>query len=175
MIDEDDLTWLESPRRGWTAITVPPTILEDNFVSGDTSGRRLNIRYFQVTVEHTLRAKVVVGPAAQGPPGHAHGGSMAAMLDEAMGCAAWMSGHTVVAAALNTRFRTMLPLGVRCIIEARVDAVDGRKIHTSSVLRDEDGNVYAESKALFITLDPKKFGTFAAEASQFFGRFDGAA
>ena len=44
------------------------------------------------------------GPPIEGPPGHAHGGSMAAVLDEAMGAAAWMEGHLVVAVRLATSF-----------------------------------------------------------------------
>ena len=37
----------------------------------------------------------------QGPPGHADGGSLAAVLDEAMGAAVWLAGHSVVAAHLS--------------------------------------------------------------------------
>lgn len=93
---------------------------------------------------------------------------MAALLDEAMGSAAWMSGHMSVAAELTTRFRSMLPLGTRCIMDARVASVDGRKIRTSGLLRDEVGRVYTEGDALFITVDPDKFGALTTEASSLF-------
>ena len=49
-----------------------------------------SIHYFRTGPDRSLRAKVLFGPGTQGPPGHAHGGSMAAVLDEAMGGAAWM-------------------------------------------------------------------------------------
>jgi acyl-coenzyme A thioesterase PaaI-like protein len=98
---------------------------------------------------------------------------MAALLDEAMGGAAWMEGHPVVAAELTTRFKTMLPLGTRCVVEAWVIAVDGRKVRVAGRLRmSDDDTVYAEGEALFITLDPKRFGGLASEASRIFSELD---
>ena len=112
MSDEmiSDGEWLQQAQPGWTAVEFPHEIVQDNFVSGDTNGRRLTVRYFRSDAEACLVAKVLFGPEAQGPPGHAHGGSMAALLDELMGGAAWMSGHMVVSAELTIRFKTMLPL-----------------------------------------------------------------
>ena len=40
-----------------------------------------------------------------GPPGHVHGGAMAAALDEAMGAVCWMNGHPVVAATISREIR----------------------------------------------------------------------
>ena len=162
----EDFEWLEAPERGWTPVQLPHMVLEDSFVSGETPSRRLSVRYFRHDADGTLRAKVLLGRGAQGPPGHAHGGSMAALLDEAMGGAAWMQGHMVVAAELATRFRKMLPLGTRCVIEAGVAEVDGRKVRTRGVLRDEVGTVYSEGDALFIVLERSAFGALASEASQ---------
>ncbi len=116
---------------------------------------------------------MVFGPGAQGPPGHAHGGSMAAILDEAMGGAAWIEGHPVVAAELTMQFRKMLPLGTRCVVEAKVSGVDGRKVRVVGRLTQSEGDtVYAEAGALFIALDPEKFGPMVSEASQLFSEPD---
>ena len=173
MLSDDDVKWLETPQPGWSPVRLPHMILEDSFVSGDSSGHRLSLRYFRHDADRSLRAKVVFGPGTQGPPGHAHGGSMAAILDEAMGGSAWMQGHPVVAAELTTRFKTMLPLGARCVVEAWVSAVEGRKVRVAGRLRQGDGDtVFAEGEALFITLDPKKFGVLASEASRIFSELD---
>jgi acyl-coenzyme A thioesterase PaaI-like protein len=167
MSDEmiSDGEWLQQAQPGWTAVEFPHEIVQDNFVSGDTNGRRLTVRYFRSDAEACLVAKVLFGPEAQGPPGHAHGGSMAALLDELMGGAAWMSGHMVVSAELTIRFKTMLPLGTRCIMRAQVTAADGRKVRTNSTIYDEEGTVFSEGEALFIELDPKRFGDLAADVS----------
>lgn len=168
MVDLADVAWLEAPQEGWSAVRLPHAVIGESFVSGDSSGRRLTVRYFRDDSEDCLRAKVFFGPGTQGPPGHAHGGSMAAMLDEAMGGAAWMKGHRAVAAELTTRFKAMLPLGARCIVEARVVSAEGRKVRVAGRLLDVKGVTYAEGEALFITLDPEKFGALASEASRIF-------
>lgn len=163
-----DLAWIEEPAPGWIAVGLPHAVSKDGFVSGDTSGHRLTVRYFRNELDGSLRAKVLLGPGVQGPPGHAHGGSMAALLDEAMGGAAWMSGHMVVAAELTTRFRKMLPLATRCVIEARVAHVEGRKVRTAAMLRDEQGTLYSEGEALFIVLDAERFGALATDVASLF-------
>src|SRR6202035_4305602 len=95
---------------------------------------------------------------AAGPPGHAHGGSMAAVLDEAMGAAAWIARHVVVAVQLDTSSRRMLPLGTDTLLEAWVERVEGRKVWTRGRLLYERGAPFAEAQALFVTLDPERFG-----------------
>ena len=119
-MEPDDLKWLETPEPGCAKAELPFLALADTFVSGDPSGHRLNVRYYLRSADGVLRAKVLFGPGTQGPPGHAHGGSMAALLDEAMGGAAWLAGHPVVAAQLNIKFSRMLPLGTRCMVDTEL-------------------------------------------------------
>jgi len=172
MIEPDDAAWLEAGEQGWRHVRLPLMVSEESFVSGDRSGRRLSVRYFRDDLDRSLRAKVLFGPSTQGPPGHAHGGSMAALLDEAMGGAAWMQGHPVVAAELTTRFKKMLPLGTRCVVEARVASVEGRKVRVIGALRGVDGATFADGEALFVALDPEQFGALATEASRIFSGLD---
>lgn len=172
MIDDDDLRWVNSAAVGWTRVRLPQMVMDESFVSGDSTGNRVVVRYYRNDAGGSLAAKALVGPGTQGPPGHVHGGCMAALLDEAMGGAAWMAGHQSVAAELKTRFRNMLPIGTRLVIEARVDTVDGRKVRTTGLLRGEDGTTFADGEALFITLDPNKLGALAAEASRMFAAIE---
>ncbi len=166
----DDLeAWLDTPEPGWTWVAPPPSMAIQSFVSGDANDGRLRVRYFRPGSEAGLNAKVWFGPAAQGPPGHAHGGSMAAVLDEVMGGAAWAAGHACVAAQLTTHFRAMLPLESRCVVEARVASVEGRKVRVEATLGDGDGLVYAEGTALFIEIDPERFGDLASKAAALLG------
>jgi acyl-coenzyme A thioesterase PaaI-like protein len=147
------------PEPGWEPIE-PPRLEggRGSFVSGDPEGDRLRVRYFWRGGLRPLVGRAWFGPGAEGPPGHAHGGSMAAVLDEAMGAAAWSAGHRVVAVQLDTRFRRMLPLGTDARLEAWVAGVDGRKVRTAGRLLDEEGGVFAEATAIFVTLDPERFG-----------------
>ena len=95
---------------------------------------------------------------------------MAAVLDEAMGAAAWMAGHTVVAARVTINFRSMLSLESEVLLEAWVDRVEGRKVITRSRLVDRAGGCCAEGEGLFVVLDAERFGAFADRAAETLGK-----
>jgi acyl-coenzyme A thioesterase PaaI-like protein len=137
---------------GWREVALIDSEFAPAFLGGDMAHQRLVVRYFQREADGALVGKAWYGKGAAGPPGHAHGGSIAAVLDEAMGRAAWMQGHAVLAARLTVDFRAMLPLETVAKFEAFVDAVDGRKVHTRAVLTDAAGKVIAEGAGLFVVL-----------------------
>lgn len=137
-----------SPPPGWRPLEPQP---ERSFVSGDPAGDRLRVRYFQDPAERVC-ARAWFGPGAVGPPGHAHGGAMAAVLDEAMGVAAWVAGHPVVAGRLAVDFRRMLPLGTVASVTTDVHAVEGRKVRVTARLANDEGATVAEAEAVFIQL-----------------------
>jgi acyl-coenzyme A thioesterase PaaI-like protein len=107
--------------------------------------------YFRVGDEPVLRGKVWFGPGTEGAPGIAHGGSVAAALDEAVGGVAWMLGHRVVVARLTVDFRTMVKLGTDATLEATLAGVDGRKVTCRARLTDGDA-LLAEAEALCVML-----------------------
>lgn len=136
-----------------------------SYVSGEPDGGRLRVRYFRREADGALVGTAGFGPGTEGPPGHAHGGSMAALLDEAMGLAAWIRGRAVVAAKIEVEFRRMLPLRGEARFETWVERIDGRKIHVRGRLHDDDGVPYAESRGLFIEIGTDRFKELAASAS----------
>ena len=142
---------------GWEPVE-PPRLEggRGSFVSGDPAGDRLRVRYFRRISDGRLVGRAWFGPGALGPPGHAHGGSIAAVLDEAMGAAAWMAGRHVVAVKLETNFQRLLPLGTDTWIEAWIDRVEGRKVWTLGEILDAEGEPFARGQALFVTLDPER-------------------
>ena len=77
---------------------------------------------------------------------------MAAALDEAMGAVAWMNEFQCVAATIKISFLEMLPLETETTVEAKIDRVEGRKIHLRALLSNAAGNVVAEGTGLFIVL-----------------------
>ena len=160
--------WLDEEENGWQRVTLPHMVTKDNFVSGDLEGNRLRVRYF-LDKDRQLREKAWFGPCTQGPPGHVHGGSMAAVLDEAMGGAAWLAGHMVVAAEITVSYKEMLPLETWCIVESRVVDVDGRKVRTEAEVKDRNGKVFSTATGLFITLNESKFGDMAERVKGMLG------
>lgn len=123
------------------------------FVSGDPEGNRFRVRYYQDSVQH-LKAKVWFGPETEGPPGHAHGGAMAAVMDEVLGLAAWAAGHAIVVGNLNVSFRNMLPLHKVVSVETKVVSAEGRKIMVHGRIYC-DKTTYAAGECLCITIQPK--------------------
>ena len=112
----------------------------------------MRLAYFRKPNEPDLYAKAWFGRKTMGPPGHVHGGAMAAALDEAMGAVCWMNNHKVVAATLSVTFIAMLPIETETILEARIARIDGRKIYTAAKLIDPAGKAVSEGDGLFIVL-----------------------
>lgn len=112
---------------------------------------------FFVEEDGTIAGKVTLDDAKQGPPGHAHGGALATLIDEAMGAAAWNRGHRVLAANLNFNYRRPVPLHVEVQVRGKIERIDGRKIHTSGVIVLPGEIVAVEGTGLFIEA-PQLFG-----------------
>ena len=123
------------------------------FVVGDDSGNRFRIRYYRDAVDpHVFHGKVWFGPGTEGPPMHAHGGAMAAVLDEALGTACWVAGIAVVAGTLTTRYRKMLPLCRVVLVEARIEGRGGRSVRVVGRLYDANGT-YTEAEAVYVAIE----------------------
>jgi acyl-coenzyme A thioesterase PaaI-like protein len=141
-----------SGEAGWTPLDAPSLVGESlRFVSGEPNGSRCRVRYF-LDGQRRLHARIWFGPETEGPPGHAHGGSIAATMDEALGLAAWAAGYPVVVGNLNVSFRTMLPLHKVVTLESRVVSAEGRKVMVHGRLFGNTDTVYAEAKCLCITI-----------------------
>jgi len=139
---------------GWTEFDAPSLVGESlRFVSGDPEGERYRVRYYRDAEKH-LHARIWFGPETEGPPGHAHGGSVAAVMDEALGLAAWAAGYPIVVGNLNVSFRNMLPLQKVITVESRVISALGRKVMVHGKIFSGD-TLYAEAECLCITIPEK--------------------
>lgn len=149
--------WLHEPRRDTSRRS-------HSFVSGDPDGERIRIAYYRHAERGDRVGKVWFGPGAEGPPSHAHGGAVAAVLDEAMGTNAWLQGHAVLAGTLTIRYRAPTPLERVCTVDTRLEAVEGRKVRATSTLSGADGTLYAEGEGTFVVMRPEQRAWVAEEA-----------
>lgn len=113
---------------------------------------------FALHDDGSVRALVVLDDRHMGPPGYAHGGALAALLDEAMGASAWAAGHRVVAVNLNVSFKHPVAIGAPVNVSGFVERVEGRKVFAVGQITLADGALAAESTGVFV------------EAPQFFER-----
>ena|SRR5256885_254870 len=95
---------------------------------------------------------VTCGSAYEGPPGHVHGGFVAAMFDELLGVAQSVSGKHGMTGRLIIHYRSPTPLHAELRMEGWLERAEGRKIVCRGTLHHDDV-LCAEAEGLFITVD----------------------
>jgi acyl-coenzyme A thioesterase PaaI-like protein len=97
-------------------------------------------------------ATATFGRQYEGPPGHVHGGWVAAALDDVLGATQSAAERPGMTANLTVRYLRPTPLHRELRFEGRLVSIEGRKI--SAVATVHAGNVLcAEAEALFISID----------------------
>ncbi len=101
-------------------------------------------------------ARFRLPPRYTGPPGHAHGGIIATILDEAMGKVNKLRHVVALTRELKVEYLRPVPLGKPLIAEGREKYVRGREHINIAEIRNEEGTVLARSRGKFIAIDPEK-------------------
>jgi len=89
----------------------------------------------------------------EGPPGHIHGGIVAALLDEAMSKLNRPLNVLAMTRHMEVDYLRPSPLYQPLILVARHLSREGRKLFHQAELQRPDGTVLARGKGLFIALD----------------------
>lgn len=145
------------PEKGWIALENLSLLGSyRNFSQGEMNAQLFRLSYYKKEGKNHLVGKVWFGPGAEGPPKHAHGGSIAGVMDEIMGSAAWLAGYPVLAAKIEVQFVKLLPLKKVVWYEAEVTRVIHNKVYTSAKIFLPPDTLYATSKGLFILLKLEK-------------------
>ena len=77
-----------------------------------------------IVSDYHVTGTVTFGPAYEGPPGHVHGGLVAAMFDELLGFAQLSPGFT---AYLHVNYRRPTPLNTELHLVSWVESLERRK------------------------------------------------
>lgn len=148
----------------WTPLTPFWESLGTRSFVSSSDDDRIRVRYFADDEGRTW-ARAWFGPGAEGPPGYAHGGALAALLDEAMGMAVLATGRVAVAARIEVDFRSLVPLNEEVTVELAVGDVVGTKVPVRGVLRrDGEDRAACEATGLFVEIGAEGMGR-AAEAA----------
>jgi len=105
--------------------------------------------------DKVVHGMVRFGRAYEGPPGHVHGGFVAAAFDEVLGFVQSTTGQPGMTGTLKIRYRKPTPLDTDLRFEATVQRVEGRKIFAEGRLYAEDV-MTAEAEGVFISVDLAK-------------------
>jgi uncharacterized protein (TIGR00369 family) len=92
-----------------------------------------------------------------GPPGHAHGGIIATLLDEAMSKANRARGVVAMTRQLSVDYLRPVPLGAPLTLTARHVSAHGRRHQCEAQITDAAGHVLATGTAVFVAVDPDRF------------------
>ncbi len=101
----------------------------------------------------------------QGAPGLAHGGVIAAAVDEAMGFLIYLLAAPAVTGHLEVDYRKPVPVGARLDLETTVERVEGRKIHAKLVGRI-DGVVHVEARSIYIKVGVEHFTPYIERSGE---------
>jgi len=119
------------------------------FVCGSDNPHSIGLTWY-TDDNGTILSEFTLNEAQQGPPGYAHGGASAAILDEAMGAAVWRAGFNVAVVNLELNYRRPVPLGQPLKLEARLSGQEGRKVFAAGEILLQDGTVAVSGRGIYV-------------------------
>ncbi|HMM99998.1 MAG TPA: PaaI family thioesterase [Anaerolineales bacterium] len=131
------------------------------FVCGSEDSPGMGVTWYAQD-DNSIFAEVTLTSVQQGPPGMAHGGASAALLDEAMGAAVWRAGYRVASVNININYRRPVPLGQPFTVSARVKEASGKKVTATGEIRLADGQTAVSGEGIFAQA-PQLFEGLEAE------------
>jgi acyl-coenzyme A thioesterase PaaI-like protein len=99
----------------------------------------------------SVEARVTFTAPYEGPPGHVHGGLIAAVFDEILGFAQSLSGRPGMTGNLSINYRKPTPLNTELIFRGHITSIDGRKIFTTGTLHAGD-TLCCEATGIFVSM-----------------------
>lgn len=105
---------------------------------------------FSVNEDKSVFVDVTFDESKEGGKGILHGGAIAAVLDEAMGTAAYEAGSAGYTATMSYTYLAHIPLYQEIHIRAWVEKIDGKKIYALCEAKLPDSSVAVTGTGLFI-------------------------
>jgi uncharacterized protein (TIGR00369 family) len=119
------------------------------FGCGDDNDAGLHLEFF-VDEEQRVLCRARLATRFQGPPGHAHGGIIATLLDEAMSKANRHRNIVAMTRHMSIDYLRPVPLETDLVLEGWSASDSGRKHRCSAELRNAEGTVLASATGIFI-------------------------
>jgi uncharacterized protein (TIGR00369 family) len=91
----------------------------------------------------------------QGPPGHAHGGIIATILDEAMGKVNKLHKVVALTKAMEIEYLKPVPLGRNLTAIGRERETIGRRHVNTAEIDNDKGEILARSTGTFVAVDAR--------------------
>ncbi|MCD6490275.1 MAG: PaaI family thioesterase [Thermodesulfobacterium sp.] len=96
------------------------------------------------------KAEIILDKEYQGYMGIIHGGIIAALLDEACAYATISLGYYTVTAEMKIRYKNILKVGEKVIVEASAEQVKSKLIQANAQIKDSKNTIIAEAEGKYI-------------------------
>jgi len=126
------------------------------FACGKDNPAGMRLRFFVDEAARQTVCRFKLERRYQGPPGHAHGGIIATILDEAMGKVNKLRNVIALTRSMNVEYFKPVPLGKLLTVTGREQSVRGREHINVAQITTEGGEVLARSTGKFIAVDPTR-------------------
>ena len=131
------------------------------FVCGPDNPEGMHLVFTLDEERNTFVCQFNLGPRYTGPPGHCHGGIIAAILDDAMGKVNKLRHVVALTKEMTVEYLKPVPLHKPLRVESREVSVHGRQHINAAEILNDDNEVLARSRGTFIAIDQEKmFGKF---------------
>ena len=126
------------------------------FACGKDNPDGMHLKFFFDEEARQAICKFKLTRRYQGPPGHAHGGIIATILDEAMGKVNKLSKVVALTRNMAVEYLKPVPLRTELTVTGRGHEVNGR-LHTNiAEITNSEGQVLARSTGTFVAVDMEK-------------------
>jgi uncharacterized protein (TIGR00369 family) len=126
------------------------------FVCGPDNPEGMQLKFILDEARQTFVCNFRLGNRYSGPPGHCHGGIIACILDDAMGKVNKLRQVIALTREMTVEYLKPVPLHKPLRAEGREIKVQGRTHINAAEILNENGEVLARSKGIFIAIDPEK-------------------
>lgn len=126
------------------------------FACGKDNPEGMHLKFFLDEKRRRFVARVRLQKRYEGPPGHAHGGIVATVLDEAMGKVNKLRSAVALTSQMKVEYFKPVPLSQPLLVESYEVRHRGRRHTNAAEIRNQRGELLARSTGVFIALDPAK-------------------
>ena len=124
------------------------------FACGKNNPEGMRLKFLYDEERDCFVCRFRLGKRYTGPPGHAHGGIIATILDEAMGKVNKLRHVVALTKEIVVDYEKPVPLNKPLRVESREKTVRGRQHINVAEILNQKGEVLARGRGLFIAINP---------------------
>jgi uncharacterized protein (TIGR00369 family) len=127
------------------------------FVCGKDNPDGMHLKFVYDSKRKCFVCRFRLDKRFTGPPGHCHGGIIAAILDDAMGKVNRRRHVVALTSQMTVNYLRPVPLNKPLRVESRELRVRGRRHFHGAEILNRQGAVLARGQGTFIAIDPERF------------------